>query len=167
MRNSSRAPVPEAFCDSGQFRIVGEHCTALTHRDVVGRVKTQRPNVSKRPHFSATIGRAKGITAVFNQPKSVVLAQGGDHVQVERVAQRVGQHDGFGSRRNRRFYFVGVNVIRLKLDIDKNRHSAKLQDRIDGRWKAGGNPDDFVTLSDGSLAQQGTGQRTESHQIGR
>jgi hypothetical protein len=49
----------------------------------------------------------------------------------------------------------------------KDRHTAILQDRIDGRGKAGGDGDHFVAWLYGALAQARRGERTEGQQVGR
>ena len=137
--------------------MIGKYRTAFAHGDVVRRVKAQCCNVAKGAHHLATVGSAQRIAAVFNQPQVVLFAERGDHVEVERVAQRMGQHDGFGFGRNGSFYLAGVDIVGEPVHINKNRHRAKLNDRVDGGWKACRHANDFIAALDGPVAQLGRG----------
>jgi hypothetical protein len=50
------------------------------------------------------------------------------------------------------------DVVSRDLDIDKYRHRAKLQHRIDRSRKPGRNADDLITRFNRAVAQSGLGQ---------
>lgn len=80
------APVAHALGNGFELAVVGEHRPAFAHGDVVRGVKAQGGDVAKGAHHLAAVGAAQGIAAVFYQPQLVLFAQGGDYVEVERVA---------------------------------------------------------------------------------
>ena len=146
------APVTKALGDGFEIVVVGEHRTTFAHGDVVRRVKAQGADVAKGADHLATVGGAQRIAAVFDQPQVVLLAQGSDHVQAERVAQAVRQHDGLGLRCDGRFDLGRIDVVGEPVHIDKHRYRTKLQDRVDGGGKACRHTNDFVTFLNGARA---------------
>ena len=161
------APVAKALGDGFEFVVVSKDRTAFTHGDVVGRVKAQCGNVPKGANHLAAVGGTQRIAAVFYQPQVVFFAQGGDHIQVERVAQAVRQHDGFGFGADGRFDLAGVDVVGKAVDIHKDRHGAKLEDGVDGGGEACCYADDFIARLDGPVPQFWRGECAERDQVGR
>ncbi|MNS98122.1 hypothetical protein D3C72_1324790 [compost metagenome] len=156
-------PVAERLGDQLELGVVGEHRAAFTHGDVVGWVEAQGGDVSEGADQLAVVGGAQGVTAVFDQPQVVLLANLLDLGQVERVAQGVGEHDGLGFRSNGGLDQVCIDVVGGHVDVDEHRDGAKLHDRVDGRRKAGCYADHFVTFLDGARTQLGRSQRAERH----
>ena len=60
-----------------------------------------------------------------------------------------------------------VDVVGGKLNVDKDRHQAVLNNRIDGGRKAGGNGDDFVAGLQSAVAERRRSEARERNQIGR
>ena len=145
------APVAEGFGDQIEFSVVSEHGTALAHCDVVCGVKTQGGDVTEGAHQLTVVDRTQRVTAVFYQPQVVLLAECGDHIQIERVAQAVGQHDGFGLGRNGGLNFRRINVMCGQIQIYEHWYRAKLNDWIDSCWKSCSNADHLVPLLNGAI----------------
>lgn len=161
------APVAEGFGDGLELAVVGEHRPAFAHGDVVGGVEAEGGDVAPGADHLAVVGGAERVAAVFDQPQAMLVAQRLDLRQVERVAQGVGQHDGFGLGGDGGFDEVGVDVVCLHVDVDEDRDGAELHDGVDRGREACSYADDFVTLLDGPLAELGRGERAESDEVGR
>ena len=82
-------------------------------------------------------------------------AEAGDGVEVEGVAEGVGEHDGLGAGAQGRRDAADVDVVGAQFDIDEDRHGAVLQNGVDGGGEAGCHADDLVAGLDGALAQLG------------
>ena len=148
-------PVPEALGDLAQFVVVRKDSPTFAHGDVMGRVKTEGSDVTKSAHQTPIVGGTQRIAAIFNQPQLILLANGLDHVQVVRVAQRMRQHDRLGFGADGRLQLRGIDVVGPQFDIDKNRAGAKLNDRVDRGGESSRHTDDFIPGFDGSIAQLG------------
>ena len=83
------------------------------------------------PTVLAVVRRAERVAAVFDQPEIVLAREVGDRVQVERIAERVGDHDGARAVGQGRFELRHVDVIRRQFHVDEDRDAAVLNDRVD------------------------------------
>jgi hypothetical protein len=63
------------------------------------RVEARSPNITKRAGPSTAILPSQRITVVLYQPQLIGVTERTHCVDVERVAQRVGEHDGLASGR--------------------------------------------------------------------
>lgn len=146
--------------------MIGEHCTALTHGDVVRGVKAQGGNVTKGAHHLAAVGGAQSIAAVFNQPQFVFFANGGNHIQVKGVTQTVGKHDGLGFGADSSFNLAGIDVVGQWVHIHKHRYCTVLNDGVNCGWKSSRNANDFIAFLNGAVTQLGRCERAECDQVG-
>ena len=96
------------------------------------------------PTALPAVGRADGVAAVLDQPEVVLRGERGDGAQVERVAQRVRDHDGPRPRREGRLELATVEVVGRQVDVDEDGHQPVLDDRVDRGREAGGGGDDLV-----------------------
>ena len=92
------APITKRFCNALQAWLIGEHCSTLTHSDVVRGIKAKSCKITKCADLLVVIGGSKRVATIFNQPKVVLLAQTRDDIKVVWIAKRVGQHNGLGLR---------------------------------------------------------------------
>ena len=92
------APIAERFSDHFQLAVVADHGAALAHRDVVGGVEADGRELAERADRLAVVGAAERVAAVLDQEKVVGFAECADRRQIERVAERVGEHHGPGFR---------------------------------------------------------------------
>jgi hypothetical protein len=95
------------------------------------------------------------------------FAERSHHVQVEGVAQAVGQHDGLGLGCDGSLNFAGIDIVCGEVHIHEHRHGTELQDGVDRGGESCRHANHFVALLDGALTQLGAGQGGEGHQIGR
>ena len=105
------APVAEGFGDLAECGVAGQHGAAFAHGDVMGGVEGQRGEVAEGAHLAALPGGAEGVAAVFHQPQAVGLGEGTHGIEVEGVAEGVGDHDRLGARREGRFEHGHVDVV--------------------------------------------------------
>ena len=87
----------------------------------MGGIETQRADVAKRPHMLAIDGGAERVAAVLDQEQAVTIAQRADRAHVERVAERVGDHDRLGARRDRRGDRRDIHIICRDVHVDEDR----------------------------------------------
>ncbi|MNT03782.1 hypothetical protein D3C72_1383330 [compost metagenome] len=130
-------------------------------------VEAQGTQVAKTAHLTAIVGRAQSIAAVFDQPQPIAVAQFAHHLEVERVAQGMRQHDGLGARADGRLDQRRINVVGAHFDVNKHRDRTKLQDRVDGGGEARRHADDFITFANGAIPQTRRGQGGKCQQVGR
>lgn len=161
------APVPEGFQDLPQFGAAGEDRATLAHGEVVGRVEAEGADVAEGAHLLALVGGTQGIAAILHEPQPVLAAQRRDDLQVEGIAQGVGQHDRLGAGRDGRLDQGRIDVVGGQGDIHEDRHGAGLEDGVHRGGEAGGHADDLVAGPDGAVAQPGGGEGHEGHQVRR
>ena len=91
---------------------------------------------------------AERVAAILHEPEIVPLAEVGDGRAVERIAERVGEHDGAGLVAAGCLQPIHVDVVGRMLfrmlDIDEHRHAVGLQDRVHGRGKSRSHRDHLV-----------------------
>ena len=95
------APVAEGFHQPGELGVVDDHRPAFAHRDVMRREEGQSSQVSEGADVLVAPACAQRVTAVLDQPQVVLLGQGCDLFQIERVAHGVGYEDRLGLVRDR------------------------------------------------------------------
>ncbi len=160
-------PVADGLQVALEQGVVGEHRAALAHGDVVGGVEAQRAHVAEGARQAPVVGGAERIAAVLHDPQVVPPGQGQHRVQVEGIAQGVGEHDGAGLLAHRGFQLRGVHVAGGQLHVHEHRHQPVEQHRVHRGGKAGGHGDHLVTGPQGPLAQGRRGQRGHGQQVGR
>jgi len=88
------APVAEARGGELEPRVGGVHRAALAHGDVMGWVEAGRTEMAEGPGESAPIEAPESIAVVLDQVEVVRPAELPDGIEIERVAQGMGEHDG-------------------------------------------------------------------------
>ncbi len=73
-----------------------------------------------------------------------LLAEGGDGVEIEDVAEGVGDHDGAGAVAAGGFELGDVDLVGGQRDVDEDRDEAVLEDGVDRGREAGGDGDDLI-----------------------
>jgi hypothetical protein len=71
-------------------------------------------------------------------------------------------HHRSGLRCHRHLRKIDVDVVRLEIDVDKDRHTAVLYDRRDGSREARRTGDHLVTRLQATRSMLGRGERRES-----
>src|ERR1700679_3227498 len=84
------APVSEAVDEDLQGRSVSEDRAAFAHGDVVRGVEADGCNVAEGAYLLAPVGGSEGVAAVLDQPQVVLFAEGRNRIEIEDVAQGVG-----------------------------------------------------------------------------
>ena len=97
----------------------------------------------------------------------MAFADVGDGRQIERIAQRMGEHDRSGLVRDRRGQSIHVHIKGLKIDIHEHRNAAVLHDRRDGCRETGGDGQHFGARRDALVAQFVRGQGGEGEEVRR
>ena len=105
------------------------------------------------------IGAAERIAVVLDQPKIVFVAKLQHGAHVEGIAQRVSHHHRFSfAGLIRRLERLNPCVSCLRIVVDEYRDHTVLQNRSDGRGKAGGGGDDLVAGSQAFVLLQLVGR---------
>lgn len=93
------APVAEGTDNLVQQRIVRIDGAALPHRHMMRRVEARRSEIADRSreifHASERIGRAERVAVVLDEPEVMLVAERFDCLEVEWIAERMCDHDGF------------------------------------------------------------------------
>ena len=159
------APVAERFDELPKHGPLHEHGAALAERDLVGGVERERRQVAECADGTAVPVRSERVAAVLDQPQVVPLAERRDGVEVERVAERVGDHDGAGADAAGRLQPGAVDVVPGQRDVDEDRDEAVLDDRVHRRREARGDRDDLVAGAETAVAQPGRGEGCQGEQV--
>ena len=111
---------------------------------IVAPSASQQSSISHRPCLSAISLIAHGV---------------------ERVAERVGRHDGARARRDRCLDRLGREIIGGDVHIHEDGSHAPHHARVDRSGKASGRRDDLGPGWDGAIAKGRGGQGREGHQV--
>ena len=84
------------------------------------------------------------LAGVLDDGQPVTVGDGHDRVHVRRQAEQVDRADRLGPRRDGGLDPVGVDQVRVGLDVDEDRRRAGEQDRADGRVEGVADGDDLV-----------------------
>jgi glucose-1-phosphate cytidylyltransferase len=160
------SPVAPGIDKDLEGGLVGEDGSAFTHGDVVGGIEGDGGDVAEGADVAAAPGAAEGVATVFNQPQIVGAAEGGDGVEVEDVAEGVGDHDRLDPGGVGGFEEGDVDFVAGEGDLDEDRDEAVLNDGIDGGGEAGGYGDDLVAGLELAVAEFWRAEGAESDQIG-
>ena len=97
------------------------------------------------------------------------FAEGEHRAEIERIAQRVGQHDGFCfPRRESGFQLIHAGVSGRRIVVDEHGDTPVLDDGSDGGGKSGGAGDDLVSGPDALVIRKLVGRKAgECNQVGR
>ena len=153
------APVADRLGHAPERGALHQDRAALPGGDLVGGIEGERREVAERPDRAPVVGPAEGVAAVLDQHQLVAAAERLDGLEIERVAQRVGDHDRARARREGVLQLVDVDVVARQLDVDEHGHEAVLHDRIDRRGKAGRDRDHLVARTQPALPHAGGAQR--------
>ena len=164
-------PVAQRTQDAEEQSVLRIDGAALAHRHVVRWVETRRADVADRSRIALLavnlIARAERVAIVLDEPKPMLFAKFLDRPKVERVAERVREHDGTRLGRQRLFKPRDVDVVLRDRHVDEDGHGAVLDDRRDGRREARRDRNDLITRTHGALAEERRSQRHESQQVRR
>ena len=139
------SPVTKRFDQHLQIGLVGEHCPALTHRDVVGGIETARGDIAEGAYATPLPGRSKRVATVLNQPQIVFADKGHHRIEVEDIPQGMCNHDGPGLIAAGGLELRHIDFVSWEGNIHEDRHQAVLDDWIDGGRKSGGHRDHLVS----------------------
>ncbi len=119
------APVAEGLGEHLEPALVRDDAAALAHRDVVGGIEARRREVARGADVAAVVRGADGVAAVLDEQQVVLLAERRDRVEVERVAQRVGDHHRPRPGRQRVLEMRDVDVVGRYVDVEEDRHERR------------------------------------------
>ena len=140
-RGPTRAASPSARCQTGSSQV---DRAALARRHVVRGIERVGRRGAERAGLAAADARAERVAAVLDQHEAVLAAQRLDARPVERVAERVREHEAARARPDRGGDRLERRVVGVGLDVDVDRHEAVLVDGRDRRREADRGADDLV-----------------------
>src|SRR5439155_947549 len=92
----------ERLGDALEAAAAGEDRSALAHRQMVRRIETLCGQVAECACLAAAVGCAQGVAIVLHQVQIVALHEIEDRIEVEGIAEGVGQHEALCSGREGR-----------------------------------------------------------------
>ena len=107
-------------------------------------IKTNGRQISESAGRLALVCRADGIAAILDQPEIVFSDELHYRGQVERIAERVGEHHCTGFVRTRFLQLTDINVIGRYGDVDEYGHELVLNDGIYRGGEACRDCNDFI-----------------------
>ena len=134
-------------------RVVARHGAALARRHVVRGVERVRRRGAERADLAAADARAERVAAVLDQHEVVLAAQRLHARAVERVAERVGEHEPARARADRGGDRLERRVVGVGLDVDVDRHEPVLVDGRDRGGEADRGADHLVARAERALVQ--------------
>ena len=165
------APIAHRAGDLVKQRIARVDSAALSHRHVMRRIEAGRAEVADTAReFLLAIDRVEGakrITVVLDEPEVVLVTEILDSLEVERIAERMRDHDSLRLVRERSLKLRHIDVVLRDRHIDKDRHCSVVDNRRDRRRETGCHRDDLIPAADAAFAEQRRSQRHEGQQIGR
>jgi hypothetical protein len=138
------APVAKRFDEGFQKWSAGEDAAAFSRGDVVRGIEAGGSQVPECPCHAAAPGRSQGVTVVLNHPEIMLSRERQHAIEIERISQRVGQHNGPRPRRDGFRHSIRIRVVGSQIGIHKDRHECMLYERKYGGRKCGGCGDHFV-----------------------
>ena len=139
--------VPEHAGALGQLVVVSREQAPFDRGHVLDGIETEGRGLADRANLLAVVFRAHGVGRVLDDDQPVALGDGPDPIEVARLPGHVDGKNCFGSRRDSRFDLRSVDVERIRLDVDKNRHCALVDDHARGGGPRDGRGDDFIALT--------------------
>ena len=120
----------KAFQSFGQFRVVGgHHSTIACSAEIFRREKAEATNRSQNTSSSALVFSTDRLTGIFDNLQVVLLGDPPKAFHIAALPEEMHGHDRFGSRCNRIFNGIGVEIKRFGVDVDKNRCRTSPTDR--------------------------------------
>ena len=163
------APVADRLEDraSKEDCIGAEDRAALAHGDVVGWVEAERADVAECADELAVIGGAQRVAGVLDNVEVVTSWRPRMTVaEIERIAERVGDHDRLGLRRDRFLEAVGAHVVSRDVHIHEYRNEAVLKGRIHGSREPRGAGEHLVPRLERTSFQRVRREGGERQQVG-
>ncbi len=142
------AVIAKFTSERGEFRIVCDDHTAFAGGDLFIGIEAKNPNVSEGSNFAAVELRAEGFASVFDDMEIVTASDFQDVGECGRTSESVHDDDGAGSRGDGFFDAGGIEIERVRIDINENGDGTLVAENVgDGdegeRWN-----DDFIAVGD-------------------
>src|SRR4029077_14832871 len=94
--------------------------------------------------MSSVVCRAQRITAVFNDIEVVLFRDRGDRVEIERISERVREHNRPRFRSNSRGQAIDIDIGCREINVDEYRNALILNDWRDRGGKSGGDSNNLA-----------------------
>ena len=126
-----------------QFLIAGEH-SSFAGCHVLGGVEAERRGIAPRADPTVAILGADRVGRVFHDRQFVLFGQRLDGVEVDGMPAEMHRQNCPRTRRDRALDADGVNVQRVRFNVDQHRSRTHVLDHVDGRGKGHARRDDLV-----------------------
>ena len=97
-RTSNRVPSRGTIQMRLSVAAVGEDGAAFAHRDVVRGIEAQRPDIAERADRSCRRRSRRSASQLSSTTQIVLLRERSSPFEIERIAERMRDHDGAGFR---------------------------------------------------------------------
>ena len=131
------AVVAQEFDPVGQFRIVAHHHHPVADSpQILGGEKAKAAQMSHRTGPPPPVFRADCLRCVLDNAQSMCLGNGHDGIHIRHLAIQMHGDNGFGVGRDSRLDPGGIEIVRLGINVNKDRFGAQPAHRP-GRRKKG------------------------------
>ena len=107
------------------------------------------------PVSRPSVPRAERVAVVLDEEQVVLGGERGDRIEIERVAERVREHDRARPRADRLREPIDPHVVGAELDVDEHRHEPVEHDRVHGGGESGRDREHLVARAQPAIAELG------------
>src|ERR1039458_9497237 len=107
-------------------------------------IETETTGGADAAGFAPFVGGGDGLGGVLDDGEPVTVRDPHDRVHIAHLAEQVNWNDRLGAGRDGPLNQFGVDVIRARIDVDKNRGGARADDGAGGGEEGKRGGDRFV-----------------------
>ncbi len=132
--------------------VCDHHSSISKSPQVFGGVKGKAPEISDFPSPSAFrmmgfVFSSQSLSSILNDKKPSLLSYFKKRVHINALSEEMDGDDGFRSRGDLLFNLRGIDIIGVRIDIDKDRGCTYARDSSSCGKKSEGRDEDFVSGS--------------------
>src|SRR5574344_121104 len=159
------APITDGEGDLMEKRITHVDRATFAHRHMVGWIEAGGPNIAPGAGETAVVFGTEGVAVVLDEPKAVLLAEGGDGLEVERIPEGMGKHHGLRTGGARRLEPGRVDIGGSEFHIHEHGDGPVLDDRGDGGREPAGDGNHLVAAEDTTLLEERRSEGREREEV--
>jgi hypothetical protein len=135
---------------------------------MMGRIEALRAQIAEGPGRLPVIGASEGVAVVLDEPQAMAGAEIAARLQIEGIAEGMGEHDRLGlAGRECLLQLLDARITRDRIVVDEDRDRSILHDRSYGGRESGRGCDHLVARSDPAILELRGAERGESQEVRR
>ena len=127
--------------DTGSQRLVGSHqrTSVAIASQRLGREKRSSPDMPDRSGLSyLSVGKSiigtDGLGVIFHDIQMIGISQSHDRLHIAGLSEQVDGHNRLCPFRNSRFYFPGIDIEGIRIDIHQHGRQSQQSDNLGSRY---------------------------------